>query len=305
MGSQSLWRYGRWAMFRLGLALVELGASPETKKRLIIPNQYGPCAAELDVGLWLTASCAVVQHEPTFPLSGPDFFACPKVTKLGWEVKQPQQSRALIGLTTAVTWLSMNLNRFTAQVAETSGLAGWSIELIVSEERLALAIADADSQEDLENSLQEMITRWAVNPRKGFVRAADCGVEVRRNATKGIQVTGPGFADDANYETQRLQRLHLAKAAQQLEAGGIPGFIVLAREQSGLIGNHARGLTQWIREQPEQCTAVLGLVIYDRQVDDRNVLASRAHLHLRSESRSLIPELSVLRRAGQLSLSLF
>jgi hypothetical protein len=102
-----------------------------------------------------------------------------------------------------------------------------------------------------------------------------------------------------------LQRVHLAKAADHLKAGGAPGFVVLAREQSGLAGNYAGCLTEAIRAEPKKFGSVVGLVIYGTEVSSRHMLCGRAGIWLRSEARSLIPELSVLQRGGRLGLSLF
>jgi hypothetical protein len=139
--------------------------------------------------------------------------------------------------------------------------------------------------------------------------AVDSGVAIqaRRNSSRGIQVCGPSFVGNEHDESERLLKLHLRAAAEQLDAGKMPGFIVLANEASGLVDNHARALTQAIRNDSEGAFArVLGLVFYDTPIDSKlHRPVAHARIHLRSEASVLRQELAVLRQGGRVSLQLF
>lgn len=96
--------------------------------------------------------------------------------------------------------------------------------------------------------------------------------------------------------------VQLSKAASQLDEGGVPGFVVLAREGSGLAGNYAKTLVSSLRDQSKKFESVLGVMLYETEVDDRHMLVARARLYLRAEARSLARELSILQGGGQLGL---
>lgn len=306
IGYQSLWRYGRWSILRLGTALSIFGVSPDTQSRLIAPDLYEAAAAELDVGLWLAASCCAVRHEPCAPLTGPDFFATPQRTKLGWEVKQqPQRSQFLQGVELVATDLSRRMSGFAAQIS-TAQVSGWSLELSVADSRLIKASSDAAAKSALVVALQGATIQFAARPRAGRTQVAPgIAFNAQRNGALGVQISGPVFVGDASYEGDRFQRLHLSKAAAQLEAGGVPGFVVLARDHSGLVGNYCSSLVKAVRDEPKRFASVLGIVIYDLEVDTNHQLRTKAHICLRSEARSLLSELSVLGRHGRVTQSLF
>jgi hypothetical protein len=121
-----------------------------------------------------------------------------------------------------------------------------------------------------------------------------------------VQVSGPAFAGDAEYEMRRLLRLHVSDAAEQLEAGGVQGFVVFSREESGLLENHMRALSQAVRDNREKTlSSVMGLIAYDTNVDKFSRVVASARIHLKSEARSLCSDLSLLGRGGRVDLRLF
>jgi hypothetical protein len=120
-----------------------------------------------------------------------------------------------------------------------------------------------------------------------------------------LAVSGPGFVGDTQVEVDRLVNVQLSKAASQLDEGGVPGFVVLAREGSGLVGNYTRTLLESLRTQPKKFESVLGVMLYDNEVDERSMLVSRARLYIRANARRLAGELSVLQRGGRLSIEFF
>lgn len=60
-----------------------------------------------------------------------------------------------------------------------------------------------------------------------------------------------------------------------------------------------------LRAEPKKFESVLGLMIYDNEVNDHAMLVSRADLYLRAEARSLARELSVLQCGGRLGIRFF
>jgi len=303
IGFQSIFRYGRWAIFRLGLAMSRLGVSKQTHSRLVAKDLYEACANELDVGLFLSASCIDIAHEPNKSSSGPDFFAKPRATKLGWEVKHPHQSEHFQAREQLARRISESTNAFANR--EVTAM-GWGLEIEIQDARLAEAILDLDSEQDLLAALQRRISEWAKRPSAGSFRAAvGVSFNARRCGTSGVSTSGPAFVGDTKLEIDRLVNVQLTKAAGQLDQGGVPGFVVLAREQSGLIGNYAQTLAQTLRAESKRFASVLGVMIYDHEVNDHAMLVSHAQLHLRSEARALTRELSVLQCGGRLRISFF
>lgn len=303
IGYQSIFRYGRWALYRLGLALSVLNASNGTQSRLLARDLYGACANELDVGLFLSVSCVETIHEPKASTSGPDYFAKPQETDLAWEVKHPQQSEHFQLRERLAGRISSSINTFI-----NTGITapGWALELVVQDGRLAEATLDVASECDLLGDLQQSISRWAKRPTAGrFVAAPGVAFIARRCPTASLVVNGPGFVGDPQVEVDRLVNVQLSKAALQLDEGGVPGFIVLAREGSGLAGNYARTLVGALRREAKKFASVLGVMLYDTEVDERAMLVSRARLYVRSESRRLARELSVLQRGGRLGIGFF
>jgi len=300
---QSIFRFGRWAIFRLGLAMSRLSVSTRTQSRLVAKDLYEACANELDVGLFLSASCSDIMHEPSASSSGPDFFAKPRATKLGWEVKHPHQSEHFQAREQLTRRISESISSFASGAVKARG---WGLGLAVQDGRLAEATQDPTSEHDLLAALHGRISEWAKRPSAGhFVAAVGVTFTARRCSTPSVSTSGPGFVGDTRLEIDRLVNVQLTKAAGQLDRGGVPGVIVLAREASGLVGNYARTLAQTLRAEPKKFESVLGIMIYDNEVNEHAMLVSRADLYLRSEARSLARELSVLQYGGRLGIRFF
>jgi len=303
IGYQSVFRYGRWAMFRLGLALSIVNAAKGTQSRLLAQNLYEACANELDFGLFLGVSCVEIVHEPKALTSGPDYFAKPRATNLAWEVKHPTQSKHFQLREQLASRISTGVSTFVNAAIKAPA---WSLELLVQDRRLAEATEDMASERDLLAAFQRSILRWAKRPTPGrFAVAPGLAFVARRTPTASLAVGGPAFVGDTQVEVDRLVNVQLSKAASQLDEGGIPGFIVLAREGSGLAGNYATTLVGSLRNQPKKFESVLGVMLYETEVDERHMLVSRARLYMRSEARSLARELLVLQRGGKLGISFF
>jgi hypothetical protein len=99
IGYQSIFRYGRWALFRLGLALSALNAFKATQSRLIARDLYEACATELDLGLFLGMSCLEIVHEPKASTSGARLFcdATSNQTCLGGQASRAERTLSNTG----------------------------------------------------------------------------------------------------------------------------------------------------------------------------------------------------------------
>lgn len=302
-GRQVKFRYGRWAILRLGVALSLLGCSSDTKARLRTPGHYEACATELDFGLFLRLATPGVCHEPCVRGRGPDYFATIR-SELAFEVKSPHQSESLMSYELLTQRLHSGLDDARSAFA---GINGWALELMIEGDVLSRANKDAVTEHQLVESLKAAMLEWSRRPRKGDVPASrDVSLRARRCDGIGVGLSGPSFVGDADYEARRLLHVHVRDASDQLASGGVPGFVVLAREGSGLAGNYMHTLASAVRIERERFASVLGFILYDTEVDA--VLrrpVSLAHFFLRSEHRRLTPELRRFRRGGRASLQFF
>lgn len=207
VGYQSIFRYGRWAMFRLGLALAILTTAKGTQGRLLARNLYEACANELDFGLFLGVSSVELVHEPKASDSGPDFFATPRATKLGWEVKHPQQSEHFQLREQLASRISTSVSTFVNSAIKAPA---WSLELVVQDRRLAEATHDLFSECDLLAAFQRRISQWAKRPTSGrFVVGPGLAFVARRSPTASPAVGGPAFVGDTQIEVDRLVNVQL------------------------------------------------------------------------------------------------
>jgi hypothetical protein len=304
IGMQAQMRYGRWALFRLGVALSLLQVSDETRSRLRQAERYVECAAELDWGLFLALCGLKVEHEPLAPNRGPDYRVAGKTRAITFEVKCPNMSLALQAMERVAGMISMELQ---GMVTRLNIPRGWVIEPEISGPRLAKAAQDEADAQRLLTILRTGIVSWATAPKRADVQL-DAGVSmsVRRRQAPGVQIWGPGFSGDAIYEAGRLVR-HLEEAADQISAAGVPGFIVLAQERSSLLGNHMGALARAIRDdQTGLYRDVAGLIAYSVDASgDHSRLLAHAQVFLKHEHRNLMPLIVRMQRAGNISFRLF
>ncbi|HVY29651.1 MAG TPA: hypothetical protein VHB79_23990 [Polyangiaceae bacterium] len=304
IGLQARMRYGRWALLRLGVALCAFEVSDETRARLRTARHYVPCAAELDFGLFLATCGLNVEHEPLAPERGPDFRITANARAITFEVKCPDMSKALQATERVAGMLSMELQ---ALVTGLKVSLGWFVEPMVSQRQLAKAAKDQSEAERLLTVLRTAILTWARSPKPLDLQlGTDMSLSIRRREAPGIQVWGPGFGGDVLHEVRRLVRL-LQEAADQITAAKTSGFIVLAKERSGLLSNHLRDLTSVIRDdRTDLYRHVAGLISYSVEVSSsRSRLVARAHVLLKHEHRRLEPLVRRMQRGGEVSLQFF
>lgn len=294
-----MFKYNRWRLARHGLALDAFSISKETRARLLSSEHHVACAAELDVGLVLKVSGWDVVHEPLAPARGPDLRASRNGQDVYIEVKCPQLGRWINRLENMSVEISTALSAFAAKLA----LPGWSIELVVSESELNRAAADATRAWALRHELENAIALWARKPHAGKFRCSlrGCAVAVRRANTPNVQLSGPGFAGDPAHQTERLLRL-VYEAADQLQRAPGPGYLVLADERNGLVGNHAGAVCHALRTDP-LLSAIAGFLIYDLRVLPSGLVAV-VTAYVRAGERSRV-FLNTLRRRAKVDLRLF
>jgi hypothetical protein len=155
--------------------------------------------------------------------------------------------------------------------------------------------------------LNGAIVTWSKRPGKADVTVTRVvTIRARRSAGTGVSMSGPGFVGHVAYEAERLLEQHIGEAAEQLDAGRVPGFVVLAKDGSGLVGNHARALCDALRADTRRFEKVFGFIIYDTDVDSllrRPV--SNARIYLKSEQQGVERQLRALQAGGRVSLRVF
>lgn len=294
LGAEWIMRYGRYGIFRLGAALARFGVSHATRTRLQHPRQYRACAAELDFGLFLATTGAVVTHEPLTPARGPDFALESPLGTCGFEVKSPAASESLAARSRAALHFACELQRLAPHV---SGTRGWLVEPRVATD-VWPSLLDDRALSDALSATHTEIGRWAQSPREGEFRVCDgVSVSVRRGAAEGVQIWGPTFAGDGDKEASRLLNVHAQRAATQLAALRAPGFLVFSHEESGLILDYAHRVIQGIRADANCSSHVTGLIVYDLRVI-RSRLVPIVHIYVRREAQSALQVVESWRRAG-------
>jgi hypothetical protein len=206
-------RYGRYAIFRLGAALAKLGSSDETETRLRDPRQYRACAAELDFGLFLATTGALVRHEPLKPARGPDFSLNLPFGVFGFEVKSPTASASFAARAGSALRFASELQRLAPQVP---GKRGWVVEARAAAERWCSLVHEESLSETI-RATDAHLRGWSRRPRE-IELCVEPGISlsVRRGAASGVQVWGPTFVGDVESEASRLLHVH----AQRVDGSG-------------------------------------------------------------------------------------
>lgn len=300
LGAQAIFRYGRWALLRSGLALAMRTVDQSLVNELQDAKKYSDFTAELDFGLFLSAG-GHVQWQPFGNDGGPDYLLSLPGELIAFEAKHPHQSSNLRSLELFVGGVSQEASR----IANSSKLRGWSLEIAVPNELILHAATCSTAEVELRGEVFGEIEAWVHKPRSlAFARRRGVSLSATRCSIPNVQVAGPSFRGRRDLELRRLHE-HLDKAASQLLAGGVPGFAVFSREESGLVRNYARDLIGAIREDRDgKFAMMLGLVFYDLEVIGSWLLPT-AYVSLRHESKRLVESLSSLGRGGRVRFELF
>ena len=124
LGAQTVLRFGRWALFRLGAALACYPVSAATREDLRSTERYVDIVAERDFGLFLASCGHAVRHEPSWPRRGPDYSVKCPARPVAFEVKHAHLSKHFSKLEKLAWRLSMDAQQFVGIVFRSSPALG-------------------------------------------------------------------------------------------------------------------------------------------------------------------------------------